>query len=360
MAEDQDESQKTEDPTDQRLRDALKKGDVAKSTEVTTVAILIAGTGLVAGLSGWVAAGLGDGLAPFLERPHAIAVDRGSVTNLWLRVSTIMLWALAVPFGVLFLAALAGNLVQHPPLFTTEKMKPDLKKVSPLGGLKRMFGIQGWVNFFKGIAKIAVVSAVIFAVLWPERGLMIGLSDLEPGQILLILKDLSLRLMAACTAVMLIIAAADMSFQQYQRHKRLRMTKQEVKDEFKQNEGDPHVKGKLRQLRAERGRQRMMAAVPEATVVVTNPTHFAVALKYESDTMAAPICVAKGVDTVALRIREIAEEHQVAVVENPPLARALHATVEIDEPVPPEHYKAVAQVIGFVWRSQRKAGAARS
>ncbi len=360
MAGDQDDSSKTEEPSAKRLEEAFKKGDVAKSQEVTTVALLLAAVALAMTASGMVMSGLSDGLFPFLEAPHAIPLGPEDMARLWRQLTGLLLWALAIPFVVLITAGVIGNLIQHPPVMTTEKMKPDLKKISPLGGLKRMFGMQGWINLLKGVVKIAVVAAVLGAVLWPETDLIHVLISQEPGQILLLLKTLSVKVLAASTAVVLLIAVADLAYQKHERHQRLRMTKQEVKDEFKQAEGDPHVKGKLRQLRAERGKQRMMAAVPEATVVVTNPTHYAVALKYESDTMAAPICVAKGIDAIALKIREIAEENGVAVVENPPLARALHATVDIDEPVPAEHYKAVAQVIGFVWRTRSKAGRRRA
>ncbi|MGF1455656.1 MAG: flagellar biosynthesis protein FlhB [Alphaproteobacteria bacterium] len=360
MAGDQDDASKTEEPSAKRLEEAFKKGDVAKSQEVTTVALLIAATAVTLAASGLVASSLSEGLFPFVQAPHAISLAPEDLTRLWQRLSGLLLWTLAVPFVVLIFAGVVGNLIQHPPLMTTEKMKPDLKKISPLGGLKRMFGPQGWVNLLKGVVKILVVAAVVGAVLWPESALIHVLMTQEPGQILILLRTLGVKVLAASAAVVLLIAIADLAYQKHTRHQRLRMTKQEVKDEFKQAEGDPHVKGKLRQLRAERGKQRMMAAVPEATVVLTNPTHYAVALKYESDTMAAPICVAKGIDAIALKIRSIAEENGVAVVENPPLARALHATVDIDEPVPPEHYKAVAQVIGFVWRTRAKAGRRRA
>ena len=151
-----------------------------------------------------------------------------------------------------------------------------------------------------------------------------------------------------------VIAGLDYFWQRRRWLSRNRMSKQEMKEEFRQSEGDPAVKSKIRQLRQERARKRMMAAVPQATVVITNPTHYAVALKYESGKMAAPICVAKGVDALAFRIRAVAEENDVPVVENPPLARALYASIEVDEPVPPEHFKAVAQVIGYVFRLQGK------
>lgn len=359
MAGDQDDSQKTEEPTEKRLADALKKGDVAKSQEINTLAVLAMATALLASMAGWLASLLSTPLYGLMERVHTIPLDGPVARSLFGQVGGAVLVVLAAPFAAFILAGLIGNLVQHPPLLAGDKVKPDLKKISPLSGAKRMFGLQGWVNLGKGIVKILVIGAIIVAVLWPESDKLLMLIDKEPGQILEIMQTLLLRILMAACAALLVLAVADFTYQKYERHKRLRMSKQDVKDEFKQAEGDPHVKGKLKALRQERSRQRMMAAVPEATVVVANPTHFAVALKYESDTMEAPLCVAKGVDSVALRIRQLAEEHGVAVVENPPLARALHGSVEIDHPIPPEHYKAVAQVIGYVWRLRQKAGKRR-
>jgi flagellar biosynthetic protein FlhB len=186
--------------------------------------------------------------------------------------------------------------------------------------------------------------------LWPERGTLGALLGAEPQQIAGAIVHMLMKLLTATLAVLAVIAVLDYVLQRYRFLQRNRMSKQEIKEEYRQTEGDPAVKAKVKQIRQERSRRRMMAAVPEATVVIMNPTHFAVALKYESGKMAAPVCVAKGVDALALKIRAVAEEHEVPVVENPPLARALYATVEIDEPVPAEHYKAVAQVIGYVMK----------
>jgi flagellar biosynthetic protein FlhB len=190
----------------------------------------------------------------------------------------------------------------------------------------------------------------LWTVLWPQRGTLGGLLGAEPQQIAGAMIHLLIKLLTATLSVLAVIAVLDYVLQRYRFLQRNRMSKQEIKEEYRQTEGDPAVKAKVKQIRQERSRRRMMAAVPEATVVIMNPTHFAVALKYESGKMAAPVCVAKGVDALALKIRAVAEEHEVPVVENPPLARALYATVEIDEPVPAEHYKAVAQVIGYVMK----------
>jgi len=197
--------------------------------------------------------------------------------------------------------------------------------------------------------KLALVGAIMTVILWPKRNQLDGLVTMDPAVVLLLTRALSLDVLGAVVALLAIIAAADYLFQYRQWYNRLKMSLQELKDEFKQTDGDPHIKAKIRQLRLERSKKRMMAAVPQASVIITNPTHYAVALQYDRG-MAAPVCLAKGLDNIALKIREVAAEHNIPIVENPPLARALHATVEIDEEVPPEHYKAVAEVIGYVMR----------
>jgi len=203
-----------------------------------------------------------------------------------------------------------------------------------------------------------VVGTVLAALMLPERGRLEALTHSDPSLIVPICLSLTLKLMGAVVAMLAVVAAADYLFQYRQWYERQKMSLRELKEEFKQTEGDPAIKGRMKQVRQVRMRRRMIAAVPKAAVVITNPTHFAVALEYERG-MDAPVCVAKGVDALALKIREVAGEHSVPIVENPPLARALHATVEIDEQIPPEHYKAVAEVIGYVMRLRRMVSARR-
>ena len=256
---------------------------------------------------------------------------------------------LFLPILLLLIIAFLAAFAQTGPLMSAEQMKPKLDKLSPLKGFKRIFGIKGMVEFFKGLAKLILVGFIAYIVLMPviQRGE--GLVGIELPIILQHLKSNTLKLLFAVLIVMLFVAIFDYIVQKYQLHKQLRMSKQEIKDEYKQTEGDPHVKARLRELRVQKGRQRMMQRVPEADVVITNPTHFSVALEYKQDTMAAPVLSAKGQDKVAFRIREAAEEHDIPIVENPPLTRALHATVDLDEEVPEEHYKAVAEVISFIY-----------
>jgi flagellar biosynthetic protein FlhB len=258
----------------------------------------------------------------------------------------------ALPFLLLALAALGGNLIQHRFVWTFDAITPKLSKISPAAGFKRLFSKQALANFIKGLIKLVIVGVVLTVIMLPERERLEGLLRTDPAMIMPFVQSMSLKIMGAVVAILALIAAADYFFQYRQWFERQKMSFQELKEEFKQSEGDPAIRGKIRQLRQDRMRKRMMAAVPKASVIITNPTHYAIALQYERG-MDAPICLAKGVDAVALKIREVATEHLIPIVENPPLARALHATVEIDEAIPPEHYKAVAEVIGYVMRLRR-------
>ena len=355
MAEDQDNSQRTEDPTQKRLDDALKRGDVVKSQEVTTWFIIAGGTLVLVAFSGQMSGGLTTTMRGLIANSHDLRVD--GVGLIWLseKIGFEVMAALAIPFLLLAIAAVAGNVVQHRLVWTTDALAPKLNRISPMAGAKRLFSAQAIANFVKGLLKMVVIGAVLTALLWPERDRAEGLALTDPAAILPVTKALSLKLLGAVVAMLAVVAAADYLFQYRQWYERQKMTLRELKDEFKESEGDPTIKGKMKQTRQARMRKRMMAEVPKATVIITNPTHFAVALKYERG-MDAPICVAKGVDNVALKIREIGTEHAVPIVENPPLARALHATVEIEQQIAPEHYKAVAEVISFVMRLRGAAG----
>ena len=350
MADDRDKSQQTEEPTQRRLEEAEKHGDIAKSTEVATFVALLGGTLSIAIFGHSAAMSFANTFRIFLEQPDQIAVDSTSIIVLFRQIAFALAGILAPIFGVLMLMGVGGHVLQHRPSLAFDRIKPNFSKLSPVSGLKRMFGMEGIINLGKGIIKIGIVGAVVWTVLWPERGRLEAILSHDPQTIAGDMMHLLMKILVAALSVLAVIAMGDYALQRFRFLQRNRMSKQEVKEEYRQTEGDPAVKAKIKQIRVERSRRRMMAAVPEATVVIMNPTHYAVALKYESGKMAAPICVAKGVDALALKIREVAEEHEVPVVENPPLARALYATVEIDEPVPQEQYKAVAQVIGYVMK----------
>ena len=353
MADQSDDTEKTEEPTSKKLEDAHKKGDVAKSQEVNTWFVML-GACITAGfLSPGMAAKLSHFFEVFIASPHDIPMDAQHLRMLWMDIGTAVLLSLALPMAVLMAGALAGNVLQHKPIFTTEKMKPKLNKISPLQGFKRLFSLTSLVNFTKGIVKICIVGVVTFVILWPERDRLAVMVTYEVSEILPLVQMLTIRVSIGVLAVLGVLAGLDYLYERFQWMKKQRMSIQEIKDEYKQMEGDPTVKAKLRQLRMERGRKRMMAAVPEASVVIANPTHYAIALSYDSNAMGAPKVVAKGVDEVAKRIREIAAEHDVPLLERRELARALYRTVEVGQEISPELYHAIAEVVAYLHRIGR-------
>lgn len=350
MADDRDESQQTEEPSQRRLEQAREQGDIVSSQEVTTFILLLGGTLAVAIFAKSASQELTGLFRAFLANPDQISIDPGTLQGLMGHLMMKLGVIIGPMLGLMMVSGVAANVIQHRPTLSFEKIKPNLSKLSPMNGFKRMFGIEGLMTMVKGLIKIAIVGAAIWTQLWPERGTLESMLTQSPVAIASDMNHLWFKLMAATLAAMAVIALGDYLMQHFQFIKRNRMSKQEVKEEYRQTEGDPMVKGRIRQIRMERAKKRMIAEVPKATVVITNPTHYAVALKYESGKTMAPVCVAKGVDALALRIREKAKEHNVPVVENPPLARALYATVEVDEAIPVEHFKAVAQVIGYVMK----------
>jgi flagellar biosynthesis protein FlhB len=351
MAE-EDDSQKTEDPSDRKLGRAKEKGQVAQSQEVKSWLILLGGTGALVALGGFMSDGIKSAVLPFVETPHAVPMDFEHLldagTELVLKVGLI----LSPMLGLLLVLAVLANIGQFGLIFAPDKLKFDISKLSLIKGVKRMVSLKAIMEFVKGILKLLVVSVVSFALALPLLSDITLIPFMEIRQSLDRIEIIAFMLALGTVAVMTLVAAMDFAFQKYSFKKQMRMSKQEVKDEYKQAEGDPHVKARIRKLRLERAQQRMMAAVPEADVVVTNPSHYSVALEYKMDIMPAPKVVAKGVDHLAFRIREVAKAHDVPIVENPPLARALYASVELDEEIPPEHFKAVAEVIGFVMRQR--------
>lgn len=353
MAGEEDEDSKTEEPTQKKIDEAIEKGDVAKSQELSTFFVLASATVFVAWLSPGVAADLTKSLAAFIDHADTMATDPAGVERILVHLLGLIGGVLALPALLFIVAGVGGNAMQHRLLFTFEPLIPKLSKISPMAGFKRLFSVDGLVQGLKGVIKITIVAAAMTFALQPEFAHLQGIVAVEPIGVLEVTRRAALRLMGAVLVVMAFVAGLDYLFQRHRWVKRLRMTREELKEEFKQTEGNPEIKGKIRQMRLARSRRRMMAAVPTATVVVTNPTHYAVALKYETG-MKAPTVVAKGVDDVALKIRELATLNEVPIVENPPLARALHASVELDKEVPEDHYRAVAEVIGFVMRLREK------
>jgi len=353
MAEDQDDSQKTEEPTPKKLQEAHGKGEVAKSQEVRHWFILFSVTVILLVSAKSSMAGIRDLLGGILASSGQVTMDAINLKNFAAQTLGSVFTYMILPIIILMIGALLGAVVQHQPVLTAEKIKPKLNKISPLAGLKRLFSMQNFVEISKSIIKIIIVGYVVLLLVWPERERLEQMVSSSPGDMADVIYIMVLRIFVGVVAVMAIIAGLDFLFQKAQFIKKMRMSKQEVKDEMKQTDGDPHVKARLRQIRLERARTRMMAAVPDADVVVTNPTHYAVALKYEHQKMDVPTVVAKGADHIALKIRAVAKEHDIPILENPPLARALFATVDVDEEINESHYKAVAEVVGYIMRLKK-------
>lgn len=354
MAEERDDTERTEDPTQKRLDEALERGDVAKSQEVSTWFVIAGATLILIAFSDPMMGGLRTTMRGLIANAARLGADGRSLSALTEKIGIEVFAAVAIPLLLLVLAAVGGNVIQHRFVWSAEQLKPKLNKISPAAGVKRLFSKQALMNFIKGVAKIGLIGSVMAALLWPQRHKLEPMAAMDIGALLPMVRSLSLEMLGAVVAILAFIAAGDYLFQYRQWYERQKMSLREMKDEFKQTDGDPMIKARIRRIRETKMRKRMMAQVPKATVVITNPTHYAIALKYERGDNA-PLCVAKGRDAVALKIREVARDHSIPVVENPPLARALHATVEVDQEIPSKHYKAVAEVIGYVMRLRRAA-----
>ena len=350
---DEDEDQKTEEPSSKRLEEARGRGELLVSREVTAW-FLFVGTLLTIVL---VVPSLADALARsltvFIERPHTIRIDGQDLPFLLFEVFKVVGAPLAMAFVILIIAAVIGHVSQTGLFFSFELLSFKWERLSPIGGLKRLASIDAIIELGKGIVKMLIVGLVVTSAMMPilkDTSKLDGLGALPASEEIY---RIIVKLLFSVLIILTGIAGADYLYQRFEYFKRLRMTKQEVKDEYKQSEGDPIIKGRLRQIRMDKARRRMMANVPKADVIITNPTHFAVALQYDSEKMAAPKLMAKGADLIAKKIREIAKENDIPIVENPPLARALYDTVELEQEIPTQHYRAVAEIISYVYKIKK-------
>lgn len=350
MADDQDDSQKTEDPTQKRLTDAFNKGQVPSSREVASFMILLA----LAMTLLWLLPGMmqktAENLLIYIESPHLFSLDPGNMTNISEDMVFDFFSVMSVPIIITVLFILFSSIVQHPPLFSMSSAAPKLERISLFKGLGRLFSMRTIVEFIKGLTKIILVGSITYAVLWPEIDSLAVIPTMTVAAIWVFLAKLAGKVMIGVCSMMLLIGVADFLYQKFEHIKGLRMSFQDIKDEYKQTEGNPEVKAKLREIRQQRASQRMMADVPKADVIVTNPTHYSIALKYDDKMTEAPVIIAKGKDLIALKIREVAKENKIPLYANPPLARALFASVDIGDEIPVEHYNAVAEVIKYVYK----------
>ena len=357
MAEEEDttdKSQKTEDPTPRKLEEARKRGQVVNSKEVNNWIVLFTAALVVIAAGPGIMSDIKNTLGNFLEQSYSIPTDPEglgqAMKNLFLHISGILF----LPLLFLTFAGAISGFVQTGPLFSFKPIAPDISRLSIFKGIERLFSKRSIMELFKGVAKISLVSFAGIFVLRPYFGNVEHFIGLDFVQALFEMQSLFLKMMSAVLSVLFFLAVLDYMFQRSEFMKNMRMSTQDIKEEYKQTEGDPQIKSRLRQLREQKARQRMMQSVPTADVVITNPTHYAIALKYDSVKMDAPTLVAKGVDLIAQKIKEVAEENNVPIVENATLARALHGSMEINQTIPHEHYKAVAEVISYVFKLKGK------
>ncbi len=357
MAE-SDGQERTEDATSKRLQQAKDKGQVARSKELASVSLLVCGSVALM----WFGGDVANALFSIMKRFFSISKEEIFDTNKLFEITAGGLVELILPvFSILitlFVAALIGAAGLGGISFSAEAAMPKPSKMNPLTGIKRMFGMQSWVELFKSILKVSLVSGMAFYLINASKADLFQLSlDTYPANIYHAL-DILLNFILLISCSLLIVVAIDIPFQIWQHANQLKMTKQEIKDEYKETEGKPEVKGRIRMLQREMTQRRMMSDVPSADVIITNPEHYSVALRYDQSKDAAPIVVAKGVDHIAMKIREIAREHNIDILPAPPLARALYHSTELEQQIPDGLFAAVAQVLAYIFqmKSYKKKG----
>lgn len=352
MAE-SDGQERTEDATSKRLQQAKDKGQVARSKELASVSVLVCGSVSLM----WFGEDVAQALFSIMERFFSISREEIYDTNKLLDIVGGALVALVFPVFLilitLFVAALLGAAGLGGINFSAEAAMPKPSKMNPMSGIKRMFGMQSWVELLKSILKVSLVGGTAFYLIDKSKADLFQLSlDTYPANIFHSL-DILLNFIFLISCTLLIVVAIDIPFQIWQHANQLKMTKQEIKDEYKETEGKPEVKGRIRMLQREMTQRRMMADVPSADVIVTNPEHYSVALRYDQSKDSAPIVVAKGVDHIAMKIREIAREHNIDILPAPPLARALYHSTELEQQIPDGLFAAVAQILAYIFQMKQ-------
>ncbi len=355
MSADVDPDDKTEEPTEKRLRDAVERGQIAFSREAPLFASLSAAMVALIFIIPGRAQTLLAGLVGLIDDPAGWRIERAddilALAGPLAGAVASFLWPTVV---LLMVAGVVASVAQGAVGIVPERIMPDLARISPRGGLRRMFGMHGWTELLKSLVKLTAVIVVAAAMLVGQKTLLLSSVDADPGTLPQRILDLTVKTIAAVLVATLAVASADLVWSRILWRRDNRMSKHELKEELKQAEGDRMIKARLRSLRLDRSRKRMLSAVPRATMVVVNPTHYAVAMRYVRAEGGAPMVVAKGADLVALKIRAVAEDHAIPVVEDPPLARSLYAAVDVDRPIPAEFYRAVAEIVHLI--QQRNGG----
>jgi len=347
--------EKTEKATPKKRLDSRKKGQVLKSPDVTSAIVLLAVFLFLFFTAGFMRERIFTFFYQTFNR--YILIDTISVDMIMQIYSDVLLEAgiLVLPIMLIsVIAGIAGNVFQFGPLFTTEPLKLDLKKLDPIKGFKRIFSVKAIIELIKSVLKISLIGSVTFVILWMNLEEVLSLSFKSPWDTLSTIAFLTALMGIASSIVLLFISVLDYFYQRYDYEKNLKMSKQDIKDEYKNSEGDPIVKSRIKQRQREMAMRRMMQEVPKADVVITNPTHYAIALKYEDGEMDAPVVIAKGADFIAQKIKLIAKENEIVMVENRDLARGMYGQVEIGDRIPDEFFRAVAEILAYVYRVKRK------
>ncbi len=346
---DEDKESKTEEASEKKIRDALEKGNVPFSKELTAFASLTSLILITSFLIVSNAIELAASLKGFMDDPGRWPLENTADIVQVFGVINLDAARLILPIVLLLaLAGVASSLIQNTPRIVVDRIQPKLSRVSIKSGWKRIFGLQGWIEFLKGTFKLGALAVLAVLLVNAARYEVFNALVMSPYMLPSLLQSMSVRLFASVVAALIVMVALDVLWTRFHWRRELRMTKQEVKDEHKQSDGDPIVKSRMRSLARDRARKRMISRVPQATVVIANPTHYAIALRYIRTENHAPIVVAKGLDLIALKIRSIAEEHGIPVVEDKLLARSLYDKVDVDQLIPTEFYRAVANVILYI------------
>lgn len=352
MAEN-DDQERTEQATSKRREETREKGQVARSHEVVSVSILVAGLLFFYFGGSTLLLKTMDVMTAGFREAGRMNLTPDSVTAIFVNY-------IFKGFGILFplliavlIAAILGNVLQFGFMFSTESIQPKIDKISPAKGFKRLFSLRSLAELLKSILKVCIISGVAYLIISNEFDRLVPLADQSVWGMFSYIGGVSFKLLLAMTVVLVFLAALDYAYQRWEYEKSIRMTKQEIKDEYKNTEGDPMIKARIRRIQREMAQKRMMTQVPKADVIITNPTHLAVAIQYSPDNMQAPIVVAKGADFIAEKIRDLARENDVPIVENKPLAQVLYKMVKVNKMVPENLYKAVAEVLAFVYEQKK-------
>ncbi|WP_068316801.1 flagellar biosynthesis protein FlhB [Polycladidibacter hongkongensis] len=354
MAEDQDPESKTEEPTEKKIRDAVEKGDVPVSKEASVLAALVAILLILSFMSMSRTSSIVQFLTWFLDNPAEISLNTSSDLSQLMFVVGLELSKFLLPMvGLLIAFGLASSFLQNTPRMVLTRIQPKLEKISLQKGVKRLFSMNTFMEFIKSLFKLTTVTVVALLIIRSQQAAALTTMYTDPALLPATIVAISMKLLSGICVATIALVGFDLVLARFQWRKKLRMTKQDIKDEFKQSEGDPMVKARQRSIARDRARRSMLGNVQDATVVIANPTHFAVALQYDRTAESAPKVVAKGQDLIALRIKELAYLHDVTVIEDKPLARGLYAAVEVDQFIPPQYYRAVAEIISYVYTKKR-------